>query len=646
VSQNIETTTQINKDMSLGDVISALKSKFSSISSENKMFSSLLAETNLTTPKIKVNKPDNIPHDKKINYVPKEVKSKAHKDDKHIEKSHYKKDDVVKTKNDDDQNLKAQLKECKKTIEKGSLELKDQNIDLSEISDVNNVDENTIVLKKAVDEGASYNDLKDILSSLLPKKTDEEINSLLDKFALNVEGKESDEDINLSEILVLTDQILQDQLKQAEPVDEVKIQNYEDQNLKVQVKDQDIDLSEISDVNNVDENTIVLKKAVDEEVSYNDLKDILSSLLPKKADEEINSLLEKFALKVEGKESDEDVNLLDALALISQILQDQLKQAESVDKVKIQNVSEKIKDVGDEENKLVVALSKINEQIDLLKDSKNQVNSKIVESNVSTQETKTDNEEVSLWQKMVQELKMESIGQKNKSIYSVPDNTENDVLKQNVDAMKLKQSIVSNQIMSKAKQVANNVGNDTKTTSTKTILNIPLESGRPTGRYDFSSQLSELRESKGGATGLPKVIEQVSVQLNKAIKNGKTEMTLNLRPAELGKIEIKLVFGNDKSVTGVIVAENNTSLHLLQKDVNVLVHSLQDAGLNVDASSMEFLLKDDGQSFSNAQNQNENKTKNQKTFGIVGDADSSGNVLSEVGDDIYYLEPGRVNLRV
>ncbi|MDD3182257.1 MAG: flagellar hook-length control protein FliK [Alphaproteobacteria bacterium] len=167
---------------------------------------------------------------------------------------------------------------------------------------------------------------------------------------------------------------------------------------------------------------------------------------------------------------------------------------------------------------------------------------------------------------------------------------------------------------------------------------------RPVGSYDFASQLSAARVTKGGSTNLPQAVEQVAVQLHKAAKEGANEITIQLRPAELGKIEVKLEIAADKSVTGTVIADNQTTLNLLQKDSSSLQRALQEAGLQADSGCMQFSLRDDNQANQFAQNQSETwKSGLSVEKGLDDSEDLS---VMTAATETYYLTPGRVNLRV
>jgi hypothetical protein len=170
---------------------------------------------------------------------------------------------------------------------------------------------------------------------------------------------------------------------------------------------------------------------------------------------------------------------------------------------------------------------------------------------------------------------------------------------------------------------------------------------RPVGSYDFASELSAARVTKGGTAGLPQAVEQVTVQLHKAAKSGVNEMTIQLRPAELGKIEIKLEFGPDKSVTAVVTADNQATLTMLQKDSSSLQRALQEAGLQADAGCMQFNLSEDNQARHFGQSEADSQSmKNRFAFDEAQGGEDGLIATASSETETYYVTPGRVNLRV
>lgn len=88
--------------------------------------------------------------------------------------------------------------------------------------------------------------------------------------------------------------------------------------------------------------------------------------------------------------------------------------------------------------------------------------------------------------------------------------------------------------------------------------------------------------------------EQVAVHIQRAVSAGASRITVQLKPAELGSIEIQLDFAPDGRVSASILADRAETLDLLQRDARVLERSLQDAGLKADSGSLSFDLRGGG----------------------------------------------------
>ncbi|MBO6825269.1 MAG: flagellar hook-length control protein FliK [Sneathiella sp.] len=84
--------------------------------------------------------------------------------------------------------------------------------------------------------------------------------------------------------------------------------------------------------------------------------------------------------------------------------------------------------------------------------------------------------------------------------------------------------------------------------------------------------------------------EQVSTQLMQAAKDGNDKIKVQLHPAELGRVDIKLEIAQDGRVMAVIAADNPESLDLLQQDSKALEQALKDAGFETDQNSLNFSL--------------------------------------------------------
>ena len=85
--------------------------------------------------------------------------------------------------------------------------------------------------------------------------------------------------------------------------------------------------------------------------------------------------------------------------------------------------------------------------------------------------------------------------------------------------------------------------------------------------------------------------DQVSVQLRKAVDNGESKLRIQLRPHDLGKVEVKLDITGDGRAKVLVMAERPETLEILQRDSRVLERALQDAGLKTDQNSLSFDLQ-------------------------------------------------------
>jgi flagellar hook-length control protein FliK len=96
-------------------------------------------------------------------------------------------------------------------------------------------------------------------------------------------------------------------------------------------------------------------------------------------------------------------------------------------------------------------------------------------------------------------------------------------------------------------------------------------------------------------TANPALTDQVSVQISKAINAGNDKILIQLKPAEMGRVDVQMEVSQDGRVTAVVSADNKSTLDLLQKDAKELQQALQQAGLQVDNESLSFNLREQGE---------------------------------------------------
>ncbi|MCC7166122.1 MAG: flagellar hook-length control protein FliK [Rhodospirillales bacterium] len=125
------------------------------------------------------------------------------------------------------------------------------------------------------------------------------------------------------------------------------------------------------------------------------------------------------------------------------------------------------------------------------------------------------------------------------------------------------------------------------------------------------------------------LIDQVSVQIDKAAKEGLDRITIKLQPESLGKIEVRLEMGQDGRVNATIIADRPDTLDALKKDSRDLERALNDAGLKADAGSLNFSLK------------GEQEAQKQNQSGRNGRSAGRGFALDEAEPDAIAATPGR-----
>lgn len=106
-----------------------------------------------------------------------------------------------------------------------------------------------------------------------------------------------------------------------------------------------------------------------------------------------------------------------------------------------------------------------------------------------------------------------------------------------------------------------------------------------------SSQSSAAANSSSAQTGATYPASQTLAAIMQKTVDGGTakQFTLQLDPPELGRVDVKISFGKDKTVKAVLTIERSDTYAMLQKDSQFLERSLQGTGLDAKAG-LEFSL--------------------------------------------------------
>ena len=145
--------------------------------------------------------------------------------------------------------------------------------------------------------------------------------------------------------------------------------------------------------------------------------------------------------------------------------------------------------------------------------------------------------------------------------------------------------------------------------------------------------------------------EQVALQVNRGINDAKDRITIQLKPAELGRVDIKLEVSHDGRMTAVISAERQETLDLLRSDQRNLLNAINEAGMKMSQNNLNFTSS--GQNQSNGDGQQGRNGDQQ----FSGDASPEDNVQNQSidplvgptigpGETVELSEDGRLNIRV
>jgi flagellar hook-length control protein FliK len=121
-----------------------------------------------------------------------------------------------------------------------------------------------------------------------------------------------------------------------------------------------------------------------------------------------------------------------------------------------------------------------------------------------------------------------------------------------------------------------------------------LAQGAASRRADFVANLRQHLQN------LP-THEQVALGIQRAARDGGGRITLQLSPAELGRIHVKLEIDRENNARASVSVERPATLEVLQRDSRALERALQEAGLKMDRNDLSFSLHGgDGDSFAQA----------------------------------------------
>jgi flagellar hook-length control protein FliK len=121
---------------------------------------------------------------------------------------------------------------------------------------------------------------------------------------------------------------------------------------------------------------------------------------------------------------------------------------------------------------------------------------------------------------------------------------------------------------------------------------------------DSSQSTSNAQNTSGGPNQpIPVPAQQLALAITRASVSGTQSFTLQLKPERLGSVDVKLEVDAKGRATATFVAERPETLALLRQDAHHLLKSLSEAGVNTDAGSLSFSLRNSNNTFAEAQDQ-------------------------------------------
>jgi flagellar hook-length control protein FliK len=117
----------------------------------------------------------------------------------------------------------------------------------------------------------------------------------------------------------------------------------------------------------------------------------------------------------------------------------------------------------------------------------------------------------------------------------------------------------------------------------------------PTLPAQAATHYAAAAASGRAATAHSPAMAQLAAPLVRVLESGGGEFHIDLAPAELGRIRV-VADVSDGKVALTVQAEQADTLALLRRDLTQLEQALDDAGLSLDGSNLQFSLQGDGQS--------------------------------------------------
>lgn len=154
--------------------------------------------------------------------------------------------------------------------------------------------------------------------------------------------------------------------------------------------------------------------------------------------------------------------------------------------------------------------------------------------------------------------------------------------------------------------------------------------------------------TSGSAIATHPSVHAVATFIEKAAtgsEKAKQELSLQLDPPELGRMQVQLSIEKDGQMKVHLVAEKEETLALFQRDSHALKSALDNAGLQIDQSSLTFDLASGDQSFNqlmNGSNKDHQSRNGESGTGLQGSVQSDDTHIPDIVETKMIFTPHSV----
>jgi len=127
----------------------------------------------------------------------------------------------------------------------------------------------------------------------------------------------------------------------------------------------------------------------------------------------------------------------------------------------------------------------------------------------------------------------------------------------------------------------------------------------PLGIQDVSQPGSTMATAQMATKSMPSYVNtQITTAISQHLANGQKTFRMQLFPAELGQVDVRMEFASDGKMQAFLTVDNERTLSLLQRDQASLERALQQNGFDTSQNNLNFSLKRQDQEQQTAEQKN------------------------------------------